>query len=426
MHHHYRPAVHHQKQKPMMKALTKTPLQNVLLFVTLVISILLQFPQPELDLDYYTSLALDHVNTSEKGKNTLAHAASPLKGVNIVITGATSGLGLDLTKALYNLGGTVIAIGRSESKLSHVVDLLVNDSSNRDNDNKRIVPILADLQDLDSVSAAADEIRSKFRSIDYLINNAGLSNGPLTEIPTPQGYDMLFGVNYLSHFLLTEKLLPNLKRSKLGNGSRVVQIASTAHMMVNGGDLVPSTSSSSPWASQNSDSHLHRTRRYSNSKLAQIYHTRSLARDLKNANVKVVALCPSWVATHIGGASVKLFLDIFAFRSDGWGLAPILFAMFHPDVGTANIEGNELLFNDYVTNCNFLEGKVLTINESIMKLVPLPFYRETCGCICGVLLIGLQKLFADVNFRSTASVAYDDEKQDALYMWSKEVVTPWM
>ena len=119
-------------------------------------------------------------------------------------------------------------------------------------------------------------------------------------------------------------------------------------------------------------------------------------------------------------------MDIFAFRSDGWGLAPILFAMFHPDVGTANIEGNELLFNDYVTNCNFLEGKVLTINESIMKLVPLPFYRETCGCICGVLLIGLQKLFADVNFRSTASVAYDDEKQDALYMWSKEVVTPWM
>ena len=86
---------------------------------------------------------------------------------------------------------------------------------------------------MDSVSAACDKIRSKYKSIDYLINDAGLTNAPYRKIPTPQGFDIVFGVNYLSHFLLTEKLIPSLKRSKLANGSRIVRIASSAHVFVN-------------------------------------------------------------------------------------------------------------------------------------------------------------------------------------------------
>jgi len=244
---------------------------------------------------------------------------------------------------------------------------------------------------------------------------------------TPQGYDEVFGVNYLSHFLLTEKLLPSLKRSKLVNGSRIIQIASSMHLMVNGDDLVPSMSSSSvaPYASQPSSSSLHSMRSYGNSKLAQIYHARSLTRELeadkdnKGAPVQVVSVCPSWVATPIKGASFKNVLDIFAFQSDGFGVAPILFAMFHRDVGASG---------DYVTSCSVLDGKVLACTEVAASLVSIPFYREIFLSIASMVFLGLglQKIFANVGFRATSIDAYDVTKQDALYKWSKVAIEPWM
>ena len=407
----------------MLDRVAKTRLQTGLLVITLIISYLLQIPQPHFDFGHYTSLASEYVNAPDKG-NDGGDAASILKGVNIVVTGATSGLGLDLAKTLHKLGGTIIAVGRSESKLANLANLL--DSKNN---TKRVVTIVADLQDLDSVSAAGDKIRSKYKSIDYLINNAGLTNGPYTKVPTPQGFDMIFGVNYLSHFLLTEKLLPSLKRSKLASGSRIVQISSSAHVIVNGDDLVPSSSSLAPLASEETHTILHAMNAYANSKLAQIYHTRSLNREFENNNspIKVVSVCPTWVATHIAGASAKLFLDVFGFRPDGWGQAPILHAMFHKDVGAkVNKEGGIVSYNDYVTNCNLLEGKRLVINEYLWSLLPVPFYREIYCQVSGVVLLFTQKFFADVDFRETSSDGYLMEKQDALYQWSKETISAWM
>jgi len=213
----------------MLKNIARSPLQKALLAITVVVSIILQYPQPQLDLSYYTSLASDYTGSTSNA----AEQNAPLDGLHIVITGATSGLGLSLTKKLYNLGGTIIAVGRSQSKLAKLVEDL--NENNKYQKRKRIIPVLADFQDLDSVSLAANEIKSKFKKIDYLVNNAGMMYQTFgIERSTPQGYDEVFGVNYLSHFLLTDKLLPSLKRSKLVNGSRIIQIASSMHLMVNG------------------------------------------------------------------------------------------------------------------------------------------------------------------------------------------------
>jgi NAD(P)-dependent dehydrogenase (short-subunit alcohol dehydrogenase family) len=402
----------------MMRSLTKTPLQRALLFLTLIISIVIQCPQPELDLDLYSSLALKHVHKTENSAPPDPQA--PLKGVNIVVTGATSGLGLDLTKALYNLGGTLIVIGRSKTKLSKVVHEIVKDPD----DDNRLIPVLADLQDLNAVSAAAKEISSKFKSIDFLINNAGLFS---SNWATPQGYDMVFGVNYLSHFLLTEKLLPNLKSSEVTNGSRIIQISSTCHHMVNGDDLIPSEGSFSPLASEHSTSFLHLGRAYGNSKLAQIYHMRSLARDLssQNVNVKIASLCPTFVATHIGGNVVgNTVMGVFGFPSDGWGLAPILFAMFHPDAGTKDSEGN---YDDYVQNSKIFVRPVTDILNIFFKCTQsIPIFRLAIGNISGGAVLLFQRLFADVGFQSSSFESYDIEKQEALYKWSKEAIAAWM
>jgi NAD(P)-dependent dehydrogenase (short-subunit alcohol dehydrogenase family) len=406
----------------MLKNITKTPLQKALLVIALLFSISLQFPQPKLDLEYYTALASDYTASTDKNV--------PLQGLNIVVTGATSGIGLDLSKKLYNLGGNIIAIGRSESKLSTLVKEVQGDAQRgRSNDDKRIVTVIADFQDMESVSAAANDIKSKFKTIDYLINNAGMTQQSLgMESATPQGYDMVFAVNYLSHFLLTEKLLPNLKRSKLKDGSRIVQVASSMHLMANGDDLVQSLSAVKPVASLPSNEYKHGYRSYGNSKLAQIYHTRSLNCELDNekddkiSSLKVASVCPSWVATHIAGAGWKNALDVFAFQSDGFGLAPILFAMFHPDVGL-----KDGIYNDYVNNCSFFSEKMVSALEQLWKLTsPIPFFREATVSIGASFLLLVQKTFASVGFRSTSSDGYNVEKQDALYKWSKEAVQAWM
>ena len=406
----------------MLKKVTRTKFQKVLLAFTLVFSIILQFPQPELDIEYYTSLASDYTESTDKD--------APLQGLNVVITGATSGLGLDLSKQLYSLGGNIIAVGRSESKLAKLVEEVQAQQKGGSIDDKRIITVLADLQDMESVSAAANEIKSKFKTVDYLINNAGMTNQSHgKDAGTPQGYDMVFAVNYLSHFLLTEKLLPNLKLSKLKSGSRIVQISSSMHNIVSGDDLIPSMSGEAPVASLPSDESTHAFKSYGNSKLAQIYHARSLMRKYGDINevdesssLKVVSVCPAWVATHIGGAGFKSVLDVFAFQSNGFGLAPILFAMFHVDAGV-----KDGIYNDYSTNCSILSGNFISVMEQILKLTaPVPLLREAVLSIGSVGILLFQKMFASVAFRPTGSVGYDVVKQDVLYKWSKEVVQPWV
>jgi NAD(P)-dependent dehydrogenase (short-subunit alcohol dehydrogenase family) len=406
----------------MWRKSTRTTCQNFLLVFALVFSFILQIPQPELNLEYYTSLASDFTASTDKD--------APLRGINIVVTGATSGLGLDLSKQLYILGGTIIAVGRSESKLAKLVeevqDTRQEEGSNHD---KRIITVLADLQDMESVSAAANAIKSKFKTIDYLINNAGMTQSLGKEMATPQGHDEVFAVNYLSHFLLTEKLLPNLKLSKLSKGPRIVQISSSMHNLVSGDDLVPSTSGETPVASL--PNNKNGMKAYGNSKLAQIYHARSLTRkfgDSKkkkgdtSSSLKIVSVCPAWVATHIAGAGMKNILDIFAFQSNGYGLAPILFAMFHPDVGM-----KDGIYNDYVTNCSILSGNFFSVMEKIVNLAaPIPFFREALLLIGSGGILFLQKIFASVDFRPTGSAGYDVVKQDALYAWSMKAVQPWV
>ena len=88
-----------------MPSLAKSNVQKLLLIVTVAISFILQYPQPEVDNEYFSSLASAYTS-SRTGD-------PPLEGVNIVITGATSGIGLSLTKKMYSLGGNIIVLGRS-------------------------------------------------------------------------------------------------------------------------------------------------------------------------------------------------------------------------------------------------------------------------------------------------------------------------
>ena len=67
--------------------------------------------------------------------------------------------------------------------------------------NKRLIPIVADFSNLDSVASAGNEIVKKFKKIDFLVNNAGIAQAS-AGAATPQGYDLIFGGMFFYIYLL--------------------------------------------------------------------------------------------------------------------------------------------------------------------------------------------------------------------------------
>jgi NADPH:quinone reductase-like Zn-dependent oxidoreductase len=144
---------------------------------------LLSFPNPE--LDWEGAVLPDARKYMQEMGVATPSAEQPLEGLVVAVTGATSGIGLELTRKLAKLGATVLAIGRSPKKLQQLQD-----------DIPGVQTVVANLADLASVADASDYMLDKYDHLDVLINNAGIHQGlkGMWEFPvTEQGYDMAFG-----------------------------------------------------------------------------------------------------------------------------------------------------------------------------------------------------------------------------------------
>jgi len=137
----------------------------------------------------------------------------------ILITGASDGLGKEAARKLAAQGARLILHGRSEAKLQAAVDEILNEFP-----DARIDTILAYLSSLAQVRAMAAELNERFERLDVLVNNAGVL--PLRRQVSADGFELTFAVNYLAPFLLTNLLLPLLKRSA---PARIVNLSSIAH-----------------------------------------------------------------------------------------------------------------------------------------------------------------------------------------------------
>lgn len=137
-----------------------------------------------------------------------------LSGKTVLVTGATSGLGLETMRVLALRGAHVIGTGRTLEKAKAACDSI----------NGRTTPVALELERWDTVVSASELIRTLGMPIDMLICNAGIM-----ALPKPEqvyGIEKHFVVNHLGHFLLVNRLLDQLKAAPQG---RVVVVSSLGY-----------------------------------------------------------------------------------------------------------------------------------------------------------------------------------------------------
>lgn len=143
-----------------------------------------------------------------------------IKGKNIMVTGATSGIGLELARSFSSKGGNLIILGKDEKKLDELYDEISTYGG------KNFI-IKSDLKELDEKGAIqiSDEIKKYYGNLDGLIHNAAIL-GNLTRIEDYQSatWDEVVQVNLTSSFLITKHLLELASSS---NEARIIFVSSS-------------------------------------------------------------------------------------------------------------------------------------------------------------------------------------------------------
>jgi dehydrogenase/reductase SDR family protein 12 len=198
-----------------------------------------------------------------------------LDGRIVLVTGATSGLGLEAAMSLAGMGASVRLLGRSADKVESARDSIVTATGNDD-----IEVYLADLGDLEATRRVAAEILEREPRLDVLVHNAGAL---VTEYrATPQGREQTFATMVLAPHLLTRDLRP-----RLTHGSRVIWVTSggmyTQKLDVDELELGPDGYRGSV--------------AYARAKRAQVVLMQEWARRLRDDGVAVHAMHPGWADT---------------------------------------------------------------------------------------------------------------------------------
>ena len=209
---------------------------------------------------------------------------------NIIITGATDGIGLAAAKSIAKKNYHVTLVGRNPDKGKKALEAIIAHSGNENLDFYECdLSLIANVKDL------ADRIKQKHSKIDVLLNNAGGANK--TKQITPEGLEKTFATNQMNYFVLSTELIDIIKES---NDGRIVNVASNAHI---GAEVdyenINSEKSFSAWTS------------YCVSKLMNIMFTYQLSSMQDRVSVNV--LHPGFVDTNIAGNEGNLIKYIVKF-----------------------------------------------------------------------------------------------------------------
>jgi WW domain-containing oxidoreductase len=277
------------------------------------------------------TLNLGFLSTAED-----ALGAARLNGKVAIVTGANSGIGTETARVLALGGAHVVMACRSVSAGQDVAETL---RKSLPSDAGSFEVMALDLADLASVRAFAEAFSKSGRSLDLLVNNAGVMATPLGR--TAQGCEMQVGTNHVGHFVLTKLLRPRIDASSF---ARIVNVSSALYMQGKPARLFETLEEDPTYA--------HRKYApfpaYGDSKLANVLFTRHLA-TLLPKNVETFCLHPGVIPTNLTrsmGVMGSLFRSVGKVftKSIAQGAATSVYAAVSKDlVGQSGA---------YLTNCH--------------------------------------------------------------------------
>ncbi|KAM0911731.1 hypothetical protein ACQ4PT_013328 [Festuca glaucescens] len=217
--------------------------------------------------------------------------------LTVVVTGASSGIGLETSRVFALRGAHVIIAARNTEAASEAKKRITES-----NPTARVDVLKLDLSSLKSVRAFVDQFNSMNLPLNILINNAGVMLCPFQL--SEDNVEMQFATNHLGtvfycHFLLTNLLLDNMKATAkyTGTEGRIVNLSSIAHHH---------TSSKGIQFDELNDKNKYSDKMaYGQSKLANILHAKELSRRLRGA----ATTCYVGINPQLKGVTGKYFAD---------------------------------------------------------------------------------------------------------------------
>lgn len=201
--------------------------------------------------------------------------------LNIIITGATNGVGKSIAQELSQRKGITLGIiGRSPKKLEALKNELQSN-------NNKILTYIADLSLLKMTQDAIEKVKLDFTSIDIIFNNAGAVF--MKKIITNEGFERTLVTNYLTMFLLNSRLLPLVKNAaKIKGRASIINTTSSGHKIEPIWDDI--SLKNKPFSIKNMEA-------YQQSKHMVILHSFDFAKQLAKDNIFVNCVHPGWVAS---------------------------------------------------------------------------------------------------------------------------------
>jgi NAD(P)-dependent dehydrogenase (short-subunit alcohol dehydrogenase family) len=201
-----------------------------------------------------------------------------IRGKTVLVTGASSGIGLEASVVLAGKGARLVLVGRDRDRTEAARAAVTRRSGSTD-----VETLLCDFASQRQIRRLADEFLDGHDRLDVLVNNAGAVHK--TRELTEDGIERTFAVNHLGYFLLTKLLLGRLRESA---PARVVSVASLGHRQ---GTL--------DFDDLGFERGYQILKAYARSKLANVLFSAELARRLAGTGVTSNCLHPGAVATNI-------------------------------------------------------------------------------------------------------------------------------
>lgn len=225
-----------------------------------------------------------------------------LKDKNILITGASSGIGRSIAELLDKLGAKVILVARREDKLQEVLATL---------ENKASCYYMADLSELDSIEDLVKAIVAEQGTLDGFVHSAGITSARPLKMIKPAVLHEVMNINFYSFVELCRCI--SVKRRFSENGCNIVGISSVSSIQGNSSKTA-----------------------YAASKAAMDASIRCMAKELSDKKFRVNSVAPAMIETEI--------YDTFTNYSKGSGDAEVVMARQYLGLGKPVDVANMVVF----------------------------------------------------------------------------------